>query len=220
MEGGSVVTLVSKMGFWLFPIGLVLALLNAPPLIAQPATVDAPILKPGEFWVRQWEEVFQSKRAGTTRRTVVRKDTFEGRDVYIVSRGDGTFSVVNSDLMTIAVIDSSGNVKVRFASTGDSQFPLSVGKVYTRESDNPLGRYKGTYKYSVTGTEEIRTQAGTFMAFRIAEEGKGTFYDGKPFTEKGTFYFSQAAKVSVKYSFSVDNGYQYSDELVSYQVLP
>ncbi len=213
-------TTVRKAIFWLFLMGLILAFLNAPPLTAQSVTADAPVLKPGEFWVRQWEEVFQGTRTGKSRRTVVRRDTFEGQDVYILSRGDGTFSVVRSDLVTIATIDGTGNVKVRFSTTGDSLFPLSVGKVYTREYDNPLGRYKGTYKLSVTGMEEIRIQAGTFMTFRITEEGKGTYYNGTPFTEKGTSYFAPAAKATVKYSFSVDSGYQYSEELVSYQVLP
>ncbi len=194
--------------------------LPASQLSAQPETATAPVLKPGEYWVRQWEEDFRGKRSGTYRRTVVRKDSFEGQDVYILSRGDGTFSVVDLDLATIATIDGAGNVKVRYGRKGDRTFPLFVGKIYTQDYDNPVSRYRGTYKQTVTGIEEVRTPAGTFTTFRVLEEGKGTFYNGQPFTERGIYHFAPAAKAWVKYSFSVDSGYQYSDELVSYQVVP
>lgn len=137
-----------------------------------------------------------------------------------MSRGDGTFSVVTLDLGTIARIDGVGTVRTRFGSKGDSYFPLTVGRAFTREYDNPIGRYRGSYRYTVTGVEEVRTQAGAFQAFRVAWEGRGTYYTGQPFTGSGLQYFAPAAKTWVKSSFSLDNGYKYAEELVSYQVLP
>lgn len=126
---------------------------------------------------------------------------------------------MDSDLQTLAVIDDSGQVKTRFRQGGDRIFPLVVGKTYTREYDNPVNRYRGNYKYTVTGVEEVRTEAGTFTAFRISEEGRGTYYNGAPFSERGVLYIAPSAKFRVKYSFEVDSGYKYSEELVSYQVV-
>lgn len=44
-------------------------------LEAQPTAAEAPVLRPGEFWIWRWEEEFRDRRSGTYRRTVVRRDT-------------------------------------------------------------------------------------------------------------------------------------------------
>jgi hypothetical protein len=195
-------------------------MLGATQLGAQAPTAEAPVLRPGEFWIFRWEEDWRGKREGTFTRTVVRKDVFEGQEVYVLSRGDGTFDVVDRDRVTIARIDGAGNVRVRFVQKGDPVFPLFVGKVYTREFDTPVGRYRGTYRYTVTAVEEVSTKSGTFAAFRVSWEGRGTFYDGTPFTAQGVQHFAPSTKAWVKSSFRVDTGYQYGNELVRYQVLP
>lgn len=201
--------------------GLIFLPLSATHLNAQPATAQAPILKAGDSWVWQWENDFQGKHTtGTTKRAVVRKDVFEGRDVYIWSRDDGLFSVVSMDLTAIARLDAAGSVKTRFKTKGDSQFPLTVGRAYTQEIDNPIDQYYGTYTYTITGTEEVRTRPGAFMAFRVAEEGKARLYRSKSFTVKGTRYYAPAAKAFVKSSYETSLGRKYSEELASYQVLP
>ena len=197
-------------------------LIGFQPTIAQPPSVEAPALKPGEYWVWQWNDDFRGGNAhnDTFRRTMVRQDKFEGQDVYILSRGDGTFSVTTHDLITIATIDGTNNVKFRFVITGDNAFPLGVGKLYSRHTDNPIGKYRSDTKSTVTGTEQISTKAGSFTAFRVDFAGNGREYDGTAYTVSGTSYFASAAKAWVKTSYSTNTGYRYSEELVSYQVLP
>lgn len=210
---------ISKAMGRMMLVALAFLFLATAPSTTQPPSAEAPALRPGEFWIFRWEEDFRGKRTGTYKRTVVRKETFEGQEVYVLSRGDGTFSVVDSDLQTLAIIDDNGQVRTRFRQGGDRIFPLFVGKTYTREYDNPISRYRGKYKNTVTGVEEVRTEAGTFAAFRISEEGRGTYYNGAPFIEHGVWHFAPSAKSFVKGSFEVDSGYKYSLELVNYQVI-
>ncbi len=146
----------------LFGLAFIGLIVIVPHSSAQPATADAPEIKPGEYWVWQWNDDFRGSNAheDTYRRTVVRQDKFEGQDVYILSRGDGTFNVVTHDLVTIATIDGANNVKFRFVATGDNQFPLRAGKVYSRHTDNPIGKYRSDTISTVIGMELISTRAG------------------------------------------------------------
>jgi hypothetical protein len=151
---------------------------------------------------------------------VVRLDKFEGQDLYVLSRGDGTFAVWNYDSGPLGAIDGSGNVKFKRTRQGDNQFPLSVGRSSTLRLDNPAGKYRVQLTFMVKGIEEVHTGAGTFTSFTVTSSGSGTFYSGEPYTLIGADYYAPAAKAWVKSSFSTNQGYDYSEELASYQVLP
>jgi len=213
---------------WRLPWAVVVAsVLVTPVITAQSQTADAPALKVGDSWTWQWRNVPRQGNtsrggAGQTIRTVVRLDQFAGKDAYVVSRPDGTFVAWNFDLQPLGVLDSAGVVKFRQGRTGDDFFPLSVGKGITRHIDNPEGRWRGDYKFTVTTVEEVSTVAGQFTAFSVRYQGAGANYDGSAFTETGTQWYAPAAKQWVKTVFSVsgaNTGRDYTEELASYHLV-
>lgn len=207
---------------WAILVSAVLSLALSVPsqLSAQQIPGDVPVWKIGDLWTWRWEDNSSGGRSGAYTRTVTKVDeVFEGQKVYWTSTGDGTFALVSAaDLWTLARVDAAGNVRTRYTIKTNQVFPLAVGKTYSFDYDNPSGQYRGTYTHSVVGVEEVRVPAGTFPAFRVAERGQGTTYRGAPWTIQGELYFAPAAKVWVKYTYSLNTGYKYSRELIRYQV--
>lgn len=199
-------------------IGIALSITS--PLGAQQISGDVPVWQLGDLWQWRWEDNTGGGRSGTFTRTVTKVDeVFEGQRVYWTSRGDGTFSVFSADdLRALVIVDASGNVRSRSARKGDKTFPLTIGRTFTYDYEAPDGSYKGTYSYKVVGVEEVRVPAGAFQAFRVTGEGKGTYRDGRPFTVTENRHFAPLAKNWVRYTYTVDSGYKYTDELTRYQV--
>ncbi len=202
-------------------------LFNVPQPAAHPLEAQLPILRQQEFWVYRFEQretgLTGSERTGRTytgtyRQTVMGVAQFEGQDVYILRRDDGTSDILTLDLWELGRLDRAGNLVLKFGLKADPQFPLFVGRTYTREWHNTFVGYRGTFKYVVTGVENIRTPAGDFNAFRVSEQGEGKTEDGRPFTEWGTSYFAPAAKRFVRTALETNTNYRVFQELVSYRV--
>ena len=161
-----------------------------------------PVLRTGDSWTYRWNENARGRRSeGTYTRQVVRKDTFGGQEVYIISvslRAD--YDVVDLHLSRIARVDGAGNVVVRYGIKGDHFFPLTPGRAFTRHTNDPARR-SATYRYTVGNFEDIRTAAGAFRAVKVMVEGEGT-WNGPfgSFSEQSVIYFAPAAKVFVRSS--------------------
>ena len=183
-----------------------------------------PVLRTGDSWIYGWKQDARGRRSeGTYTRQVVRKDTFGGQEVYIISvtlRAD--YDVVDLHLSRIARVDGAGNVLVRYGIKGDHIFPLTVGRTFTRHEDEP--RRSVTYIYKVENFVDIRTAAGVLRAVKVMVQGEGSWKGPYgSFSQESVMYFAPAAKVFVRYS-SHENDAQgtttYSEELVRYKVTP
>lgn len=181
-----------------------------------------PVLRTGDSWIYRWNQDARGRRSeGTYTRQVVRKDTFEGQEVYIISVALRTgYDVVDLHFSRVAQIDSTGNVVARYGMRGDHFFPLTLSRTFTRYEDN--SRRTTVYKYRVENFVDVRTPAGAFQTVRVRVHGEGS-WNGPygSFNHEGIMYFARAAKVFVK-SSSHENDAQgtttYSEELVRYKV--
>ncbi len=189
---------------------------------AQSQVEVPPVLRAGDSWTYRWNENARGRRSeGTYTRQVVRKDTFGGQEVYIISvtlRAD--YDVVDLHLSRIARVDGTGNVVARYGVRGDHFFPLTQGRTFTRHEDEP--RRSTILRYTVETFVDIQTAAGAFRAVKVLVQGEGS-WNGPygAFSRQGVMYFVPAAKVFVRYS-SHENDAQgtttYLEDLVSYKV--
>jgi len=153
-----------------------LALVSAQALAAEPSTMPAPSLKPGDSWVFD-----RAIERGTSSYTSQRFDfrvEHVGADTMIVgikldgSPVDFEDHAMGSDWSQRRMIDGKQTVTGRPFS-----FPLTVGKSWTSDYVDPTrhglqtsAEHHETYK--VTGWEDVTTPAGVFHALKIESDDK------------------------------------------------
>jgi hypothetical protein len=155
---------------------LVALALPASPVLAQPTSVPAPDLKPGDSWV--FDRAIERGTTGYTDQHVVLKVQRVGADSMVVglktegSPVDFEDHVMGADWSQRRIIDGVQTVTGRpFA------FPLTIGKTWTSTYTDPTrhglqtsAEHHETYK--VTGWEDVTTPAGTFHALKVESDDK------------------------------------------------
>jgi hypothetical protein len=155
---------------------VLLALLPAAALAADPSSLPAPDLKPGDSWV--FDRAFERGTSGFLDRRVDLKIERVGADSMIVGiKPDGAPTafedhIVGSDWSQRRLINGEQTTIGRPLS-----FPLTIGKTWTGAFVDPTRHglqtsteHRETYK--VTGWEDVTTPAGTFHTLKIEADDK------------------------------------------------
>jgi hypothetical protein len=144
--------------------------------LAQPTSVSAPSLKPGDTWV--FDRSVERGTNGFNERHVVLKVQHVGADTMVVglklegSPLDFQDHVTGVDWSQRRIVGGNQTVTGRPLS-----FPMAVGKTWTSDYTDPTrhglqtsAEHHETYK--VVGWEDVTTPAGTFHALKIESEDK------------------------------------------------
>jgi len=136
--------------------------------VAISSLAAAPVWKIGDEWAYRYQS---SSADGTYVWSVVRSETMDGMDCYVIKTGDRELFYRKQDLAFVRDVVSGVVVGRATPPKPDYQWPLTVGGkwevAYTSENWRDKRTQQLSTQWEILGEETITVPAGTFQTLKI-----------------------------------------------------